>query len=497
MSKLFEQEIIRYIVAYDMISSGDKVIVGVSGGKDSVTLLNVLSGLSKDWGFGLYAVHVNHMLRGEASEKDKEFVKALCEKMNIPCMAVSVNVQELADDKGISVEEAGRLARYKIFDEAARKAQGDDRKQPVKIALGHHRDDNVETILLNMVRGASLNGITGMMAVRERGDFTYIRPLLCVGREDISKYADTLHLEYVDDVTNFSDEYSRNKIRLNVIPELQKVNSKAVEHIDDTADRLYELQEYIEKKIQEGMSNIVDRRDDKIALDVFRLKAEEPAIRTGVVHRCIGQMAGTLKDISHVHVRDVISLMDKQTGRQIELPYGIVASRSYSNIMLSRKSDSPGRSWYRADYDNNNLKMNLTPHVDISISEIKNGGREIVLGDGSKIVFEIIDVDDVNRPLLVQKNFYAKAFDCDTIKGNLILGRPEPDDQIKFAGGTKQLKKYFVDEKIPLEIRNQLVVLKDLNGVLWVLGYRIGEQYKITERTEHALLVTVIGGNHE
>ena len=376
MSKIFEQEISKYIVAFDMIEPGDKVIVGVSGGSDSICLLTVLNKLAKDWGFGLYAVHVNHMLRGEASENDKKFVMDFCRKNGVPCMAVNVDVRELAENKGMSLEEAGRMARLRVFEEAAKKLYGNTARYNCKVALGHHRDDNVETILLNLARGSNLNGITGMSPKNERGQLTLIRPLLCVVKEDIDAYLKNNKILHVEDETNSSDEYARNKIRLNVIPEMMKVNSRVIEHINDTAGRLTQIAEYVEKQIQTAASGIVDKRENGFALDVLKLKAEDPAIRSGVVYHCLGMACGTLKDISHVHVNDILSLMDKQTGRKIELPYGLTASRSYGNIMVTRVVEEVDNSPSRADYEKNELRVNLSDHIDISLKDVMKGKKE-------------------------------------------------------------------------------------------------------------------------
>ena len=496
MTNKFEQQVIDHIRSYDLISSSDNIIAGVSGGRDSVCLLFLLSKLSREWGFRLFAVHVNHMLRAEEAERDKEFVKNLCRDLKVPCTAVNVDVASLAEKRGISIEEAGRAARFRAFESASKRYANGYPLASFKVALAHHMDDNVETVLLNLARGSGLNCVTGMAAQTSHGNMTVIRPLLCMQRKDIEKYISENALPYVDDSSNFSDVYTRNKIRLNVMPQLQKVNSRACEHINETASALAQIQEYMEKQVSSAMDSTVDIRENSIAIDTRALRQQEAAIQTGIVYKCIGRLAGTLKDISRINVRDVISLMDKQTGRRIELPYNLTAVRSYDNIIL-RKETEIQRNAERRDYESVPLHMVMDSHVNISLKDIANGGRTFIMADGGTISFSIIEVNDSNRDQLTQKNIYNKVFDCDTIKGSLILSRALPDDEIKFAGGTKTLKKYFTDEKIPWEIRNQLLVLKDVNSTLWVLGYRIGEPYKITERTTRGLKVVISGGQDE
>lgn len=495
MIEKFEQQVIEEIRAYGMINSGEHVIMGVSGGMDSICLLYILNKLSDEWGFHLFAVHVNHMIRGAEAERDKKFVKDLCEAMEIPCMAVNIDVNLLAQQKKLSIEEAGRQARYQTFESAAVKLCGKDKMHEAKIAVAHHRDDNVETVLLNLARGSGVNGIKGILPINKRGNLTFIRPLLGVGRDEIEKYVKEVGLPFVTDSTNSSDDYARNKIRLRVIPELQRVNSRASEHINETAALLVQVQEYMDKQISEAMYNVADIRDDSVAISAANLKVKDPAIQTGIIYRCIGHMAGTLKDITRIHVHDVLSLTDKQTGRRIELPYGLVAIKSYDNILIRRNERMPSGS--RMDFERKPVSITMGNHINISLSEIEKGEKTFIMADGGRLTFNIVDVNDSNREQLIKKNIYKKAFDYDTIKGSLILGRPMPDDEIRFAGGTKSLKKYFTDEKIPWEIRNQLLVLKDVNSTIWVLGYRIGEPYKVTRHTNRALVVTITGGNNE
>lgn len=496
MSRSLEKTVIEQIRSYGMINEGDKVIIGVSGGMDSICLLHILNKLSTQWRFEIFVVHVNHMLRGAEAERDKNFVKDFCKNINVPCVAVNTDVESIAKNKKMSVEEAGRYARYKAFEAAALKLSAKSKYGDIKIALAHHRDDNVETVLLNLIRGSGLNGIKGIIPVNKRGSLTIIRPLIGVGRDEIEEYINTNSIPYVTDSTNYGDDYARNKIRLNVMPELKKVNSRASRHISETAAFMYQIQAYMDAQTEAAMRAAVDRREDSIAISCDKLKNEDIAIQTGIIYKCIALMAGTLKDITHVHVYDCLSLADKQTGRYIELPYGLKAYKSYGNILI--RKDKAAQDADRKDYEGQPIHMLMDRHVNIDIGEIVAfGGKTFILADGGTISFAVIDVNDTNRAELTEKNIYKKAFDCDTIKGSLILGRPSPDDDIRFSGGRKTLKKYFTDEKIPWEIRNRLLVLKDLNSTLWVIGYRIGEPYKVTDRTVRALVVTITGGDNE
>ena len=493
MSKTLEDSCRDLINEYGMIEQNETVIVGTSGGADSVCLLFLLKKLSLEMDFNLAAVHVNHMIRGEEADRDEHFVKDLCRELGVECIAVRADVPRLAREKGIGIEEAGRMARYRAFDMVAERLNPNGPYTSGKVAIAHHRDDNVETILFNLIRGTDIKGLTGIAPVSRTRRLTVIRPLLGAGREQIVEFLEANQIPYVTDSTNSDEDFARNRVRNTIIPQMQKINARAAEHIDDLAKMLSKLSEYYEKNVTEAMGTVVDLRDEAPAINVERLKYLDRAIQSGVVYNTIGAVAGTKKDIGRVHVEDVLSLCEKQTGRRMELPYGLEAVRSYSNIIIRKENRT--EEGKRADIESTPI-MGLDAHFSISLKSIEEGKKVFALADGSILSFEIVDIDESNRESLMTRNEYTKAFDRDKIKGTLILGRPQKDDKIRFSGGSKTLKKFFVDEKIPQELREDIPVLKDMEGVLWIMGYRIGQQYKITSETKRALVVSVEGGEN-
>ena len=493
MSKTLEDSCRSLINEYGMIEKNEMIVVGTSGGADSVCLLFLLKKLSSEMDFDITAVHVNHMIRGDEAARDEQFVKDLCRQIGVECVAVRADVPKLAREKGLGIEEAGRMARYRAFDMVAERLHTEGPYKGGKAAIAHHRDDNVETILFNLIRGTDIKGLTGIAPVSRSGRLTVIRPLLGAGKEEIKEYLDANGIPYVEDSTNSDDDYARNRIRNVIIPQMQQINAKAAEHIDDLSEMLYKLSEYYEKNVKLAMETVVDLRDEAPAINVERLGYLDRAIQSGVVYNTIGAVAGTKKDIGRVHVEDVLSLCEKQTGRRMELPYGLEAVRSYSNIIIRKENRHPDEK--RADIESTPI-MGLDAHFSISLRSIEEGRKIFSLADGSLLSFEIVDVDDSNRESLMTRNEYTKAFDRDKIKGTLILGRPQKDDKIRFSGGSKTLKKFFVDEKIPQELREDIPILKDMEGVLWIMGYRIGQQYKITGQTKRALVVSVSGGEN-
>lgn len=492
MSNSVEDFFYALVKEYEMVEKGENVIIGTSGGADSVCLLFLMKKLSQEIGFNITAVHVNHMIRGDEADRDEAFVKELCSALKIKCVSVHADVMRLAREKKMGVEETGRLVRYKAFDMVAEKLTRSGPYVSGKVAVAHHRDDNVETILINLLRGTDLKGLTGIQPVSRRGNLTIIRPLLGSGKKDIEEYLEINGIPYVQDSTNFKDDYIRNKIRNNIVPGMREVNSRAVEHINDVAHMLLKLSAFYDENVKYAMNTVVDMRDEAPAVNVDKLRYLDPAIQRGVIYETIGYVAETKRDIGRIHVEDVLSLCDKQTGRRMELPYGVEAVRSYSNIII-RKAISGGE-YRRADIDGLPI-MGLDTQFSISLKSIETEKKTFVLADGNTLSFEIAPVNEGNRARFISKNEYTKAFDCDKIKGTLILGRPQKDDKIKFSGGTKTLKKFFVDEKVPQELRDDIPILKDMEGILWVMGYRIGEQYKITDSTTRALIVSVSGGS--
>ncbi len=488
-----EQVVADYINEYKMIEEGDRIIAGVSGGADSVCLLYILYRLKQKIDFELVAVHVNHMLRGAEARRDKDFTKKLCNYLGTECMVANVDVKALAASGGMSVEEAGRMARYLSFEAAAKKLNAAEKKN-TKVALAHHRDDNVETLLLNLVRGSSVNGLKGIMPVTERNELVLIRPLLCIGRDDINGYLSYNELPHVEDSTNAQSDFARNKIRLNVIPELKTINAKAVEHASDAMEDFAKVQEFLDRHVDEAMERIVDVREDSVAVNIKELSDADDAVKSRVVYRSIGIMAGIQKDITHTHVKDVLALSGKQTGRRVQLPYELDAVRSYSNIIIRKRAQQEP---LRKDYDTSQITDSFVSGVIIDSGELLQHEKSFAFADGGRLEMRTVDVTEKNSSILTARNLYTKAFDYDKISGNLVLSKAQAGDEITFSGGTKTLKKYFIDEKIPKEEREEMLVLKDMESVLWVLGYRIGERYKITGQTKKALIVSIAGGGDE
>ena len=501
-----------YVQEHGLIEEQSHIIAGVSGGADSMCLLVLLKRLSGDMGFELTAVHVNHHLRGKEADEDEAFVKEFCQERDIRCVAVQADVAGYAEKRGLSIEEAGRIARYQTFRQVAekiRESSGEEKKTPViKAAVAHHMDDNAETVLLNLTRGTGLKGLRGMQPSGERFGVVVIRPLLCLGREDIEEFLEDEGIGFRTDSTNQEDEYARNKIRLHVLPELTRINPKASEHINEAAAAIVRAQEFIERESRKAIQVITDERAEGIYIDLRRFGELDVVVREQIIRDLTEQIAGTLKDVGRVHIESVLDLENRQTGRRVTLPYDVIAIRSYSNIIMRRASGGDKLAQDMTEYARNKL---VEEYVDAPEMHTRKEPEEFVidpshlpaepvrfaLWDDMEVELCLVHVNAVTRKQLTAKNMYTKAFDCAKIKGNLILRKPDPRELIQFSGGSKTIRKFFVDEKVPREERDDVLVFSDEEEIMWIIGYRMSEAYKITDMTNLALQVSISGGRYE
>ena len=326
------EKVENYIRQWKMLEKGDKVVVGLSGGADSVCLFLILEELRKKIGFGMLAVHVNHGIRGEEAKADEGFVKTLCEKKEIPCRSVSVDIPKMAVEYRMSEEEAGRTARREIFEQAAEEWGG------TRIALAHHQDDNAETFFLHLARGSGLRGLGGIYPVNGM----YIRPLLCVGRKEIEDYLKGREMPYCIDATNMEDAYMRNRIRNHVIPYFKEnINEKTVEHMNRSMDQLREIWDYMERQTESAYQICTDQNGEKICIHADAYHRQERLIRKMILRKALALVAEHEKDLEQVHVEKLEGLFEKQVGKRLDLPYGVCACRTYEGIELKRKKKSP------------------------------------------------------------------------------------------------------------------------------------------------------------
>ncbi len=450
----------QYIENYKMLEKGDQIIVGVSGGADSVCLFHVLLELRKEYQLTLHVIHINHGIRGEEAKRDEEFVRELCKKEEVSFQVVHKDIPLLAKEGRMSVEEAGRKARYEVFNQyfLAYKCN--------KIAIAHNKNDTAETILFHMFRGSGLSGLTGISPVRDR----IIRPLLCLERKEIESYLFERGISYLDDSTNFTLDYTRNKIRLKVLKEAEGINSKAVSHIAMAGETFRELQEYVEKSVMKAAESIlVKGTENEILLQIKELSKEDIVIQKEIVRKAFFMLSESLKDIDAYHITSVLQLIKKQPGRRINLPYGITAMREYNHIELRTKGKD--------------LSKDLEPR------ELLIPGVTPLFEEGKSIKASLLNY---KKNMIIPQSICTKWFDYDKIKDTVLIRCRKQGDYLCIdKGGTKKLKALLIDEKIPRQKRDVLPLLADGSHIMWVIGNRISEAYKVDENTRRILQITI------
>ena len=444
------QKVKAYVKKWHMLQKEDSVIAGISGGADSVCLLFMLLKLQKELGFALMAVHVNHGIRGAEAERDEAYVKRLCRQWNVRLKVYRENVPAYAKEHGMTEEEAGRDIRRTCFCKVLKEWGG------TKIALAHHENDNVETLLWNLCRGTGIRGLGGIAPVND----VWIRPLLCVKRREIESYLKKRGISYCTDTTNADRRYMRNRIRMDVIPYLEDcVNTESVSHMGKTMERMYELEQYILEEVGQYKESCTGWKNGRRIIRQTEYTKIPKALRDNVLHAILCETAGRRKDIEEVHVQMLRDLFTKQVGKRIDLPYGVTAIRTYEGVRFEK-----------------------------NIPEASYAGDENEL-------FSIRVFDREPGNVTFPEKIYTKWFDYDKIKGTLSLRHRQPGDYLTLpSGGRKTLKSWMIDEKIPRQEREQIWLLAEEKHILWIVGHRISAYYKITEQTKTILEVEFNGG---
>ena len=468
------KKVSEYMKQHHMLSPGDTVVAGISGGADSVCLFRILTEMKKSIDFDLHVVHVNHLIRAEAGE-DESFVEELCRQHRISFHAVHADVEAIAEKKHITTEEAGREVRYEAFErylkEYAKNGNG-------KIAVAHNINDSAETVLFHLFRGSGVQGLTGILPVRDH----IIRPLLCVERTEIEEYLHTIGQKYCTDKTNATDDYARNRIRHHILEYARKeICPEAVFHTQEAAEKLGDLYGLINRMTQKGYEQCVTIQNEKMVIDKEKLLTQDKVLRSYIIMHAFGQLIGTRKDLSAVHVNSVLELMDKQPGRSISLPYGYCATREYEGIRIQRVQGKK------------NMKTGKTSSQPIALEPENGVWKKAVLESGEVLEYGIFP--RVLDELIPQKT-YTKWFDYDKIKGRLFIRKREASDfiVINHKGQKQTIKAYFVNEKVPREKRDEIDLLACDNHILWILGSRISGYYKVSEDTKRILKVNLRGG---
>ena len=482
---MFLRKVEQTIKKHQMLNRGDKVLIAVSGGPDSVTLLDVLFSLRHKYDLTLSVAHLNHMLRGKEAERDLCFVKELSGKLGLAFFSGKRNVRSFAKETHVSLEEAGRKLRYDLLQDVAK------REGMNKVALGQTADDQAETVLIAFVRGSGLAGLSGIPPVRilGRSGIKIIRPLVEIFRIEIEKYLGEKKISSRLDASNLEPVYFRNKIRLELLPLIaHEYNPNMKSVLVRLAGILREDNRYLIEKTAELVPEMLAGDNEKIKINLKALKSVPIALRQRLVREAVNQMSGNMRPLSVIHWERIRKLIGEgKTGAYVVVPDRVVVRKQYGNLLLMCEKGERERS--DLDY------------------ELEVPGKDYVPEIGLTVDLCLLRKEEVSR---LDNGPRVACFDCDRVKLPLHMRFRKAGDRFSPLGvrGSKKLKDFFIDMKVPAPERDGVPLLLGNGEIIWVMdpdehGWgRIGEKVKVTEKTARVLQVKVVSStgmcyNHE
>lgn len=464
---MFLQKVLSAITRYDLLKPKDEVVVAVSGGPDSVALTRILVSLIKDYKIGLHLAHLNHLLRGEEAEADVVFVRSLAGQLGLELTVEEIDVARIAKKERLSIQQAAREVRYDFLKRTAEKRGAN------RIALGHHLDDQVETILMRLIRGSGPQGLRGIPPKREIApDLILIRPLIEISPAEIKQYLEEEKLSYRLDSSNLKRDYLRNKIRLDLLPGLLELNPD-FKHTLLRISSLWERDnDYLEEVAEKQLNKVIlEGKEGESRLDLIRFNSLPAAIRSRIIRRILTETRGTKSSFSFQHVEDLLHLAEFGPAQgRLDLP-GVVVKREYNVLKLGRRREKRRRQ-------ENFFEYSFLPGEKVELSEI-----------GKVVETKILD----DFPAKISKDRSKVYLDLEQIRPPLMVRTRCPGDRFSPLGmkGTKKIKDLFIDLKIRQEERDQTPILLDRKGIIWVAPYQISDRVKVTAKTKKVLLASL------
>jgi tRNA(Ile)-lysidine synthase len=465
------------IEGYDLIRQGETVLCAVSGGPDSVAMLHILRELNdvQQMSWKLHVGHVNHGLRGKASDEDEEFVRGLAEKLKIPFHVTKVDVQAAHEKERVSLEEAGRTLRHAYLEKAALQIGAQ------KIALAHNLDDQAETILHRILRGTGLRGLKGMAPIRvisKKHDLFVVRPMIEIERYEIETYLREKGLAYKTDLTNFDTSLTRNKIRHKLFPMLESEFNPRVKmalvKLGQTAGSFYLLLREIANEVYENTKMISG--EGEVCLSVEEFAKLPPAIQTLIIDRAVKTVLGRVPQLNFEHYLEIISLCGEHAYQKaIRLPRGLEARREGYILKIAKPQTPP-------------------PPLKFAHRKLRIPGRTVIKKLNLEIDAELLEGKIVGlKDYIKNKDYTEEIIDFEKLRGPLVLRLRKGGDQFVPLGsrGSTKLKKFFIDNKVPKAVRDRVPIVTDGARIVWVVGYRIGDDVKITDATKKVLKLKV------
>ena len=464
-----EKTILNVAEAHDVI--GKSLSLAVSGGPDSMAMAHALIENQKEMASDIEILHFNHQIRGAAAKSDSVFVQTYFDSLGIPTYASEKNVVELSRKNKISIEDAARLARYEFF---ASHIHEKDNKSI--LILGHNFEDQVETILMHIIRGSGLNGLQGMAEMSHQTigtlSLNIFRPMLSLNRSSILKYCSDNNIPWRSDQTNTSTEYTRNSIRLELLPFLEKYNPgifKSINKLGHSAKRDYE---YINAKVDELWSSLVTIMDEGIRIQINPFNKLHPSLKWRILQRAAHVAIGDRQNLFYKHVESMLDITEGATGRSLNLPAGIVVMKEYEELVIFKTTDSPSK---------------ITSLNDTTL--IQTPGT--TLTEQWKISASLESVPDFSHTESMQKGILSTSLNINLSNGPLWVRYRNPGDVFQPSGMTnsKKLQDFMVDSKIPRRDRDSIPLIVSSKGIAAVVGWRTAD-WATPSKYDHSLQIT-------
>ncbi|MBT9133221.1 MAG: tRNA(Ile)-lysidine synthase [Firmicutes bacterium] len=461
----------KTISKYKMLASEDRVVVGVSGGPDSVAMLSLLVTLKEEFSLYLHVAHLNHTLRGKEADEDALYVDELSKSFGLSASVSKRDVSALAKKYGLSLQEAGRQARYEFFQAVSHKIKAN------KIAVAQTMNDQAETMLLWILRGCGLKGLTGIPAVRpypepvsEDGLFV-IRPLLEVSRYEVMNYLQDVHLKGRFDSSNKKSAYLRNKVRSKLIPLLATYNPHIELNLSRMAAVLKEDEDYLTSVTDETFSSLSEVKNGRIMIDAGKLRELHPALQRRVLRKAIAVLKGDLRKVSNEHIDEMLHIAMADSPGEICLPHCIIGRQAYGKLIILKEQGFTKKNEYAyslpapGEVKINEAKMRIKSSF---VSPFQEKPEDF---ESRRVAY--FDYARVHLPLTVRNRRQGDIFCPLGIKGK------------------KKIKDFFIDRKIPLLEREQVPLLLSGSEIIWVINQQQSEIGKITGKTKKVLRIEV------
>lgn len=447
-----ENKLLKAIKDYSLIKKDDKIIVALSGGADSTALLCSLLSIKEQFSLEIYACHINHLLRGEESFRDENFVRDLCEKYGVELFVLRCDINKLASEKNLGSEECGRQVRYDFLRENAEKLGA-------KIATAHTSTDNMETVIMNISRGSGIKGAKGIPP--KRGNI--IRPLILASRTDTEKYCKLHNIPYVNDSTNLERLYTRNKVRLDVVPVLRGINPSIEEAFLRFSKNMIGIDEFIEKSAQNALVNI--KIDNGYSCEGLRM-LDKPVLARVIEIICSTENI----ELESVH----IELIEKaiENGGAVSIKNRIMAIAKQGIFRIY----------------NEQVKKEIVTTAEIPLFSDKT-----MMICNKKVRTELVNIEEFRKRVKFSENIFNISLDYDTISDMAVFRVRKSGDFISPKGRnvTKPLRKLMSEMKIPTEKRDSVILLADSNNILWAEKIGVSELCSVKNTTQRVLIIYI------